>query len=465
MPIQRIFLRRGTTSEWDLANPVLGAGEPGFATDTGVLKMGDGVNTWTALQPFTRGEKVDRPTADEKVVYVTARGNDANDGLTLKGAKATLAAAVTALGGPGTIQLGHGTITTAATLNLPSGVRLVGLGPAATTITYTGAGTFITNPTPGTRIYNWHIEGLSIIGPGKASAAVGVDLDSVSTGHFENVRVSSFGTGWRMRSTTSGGAVYNTFVNCNGSTCGTGFSIEALSSNAARFFACRANGCDVGVDITDTNNTTWYGGQIEVNTVGWRVNATAAGLSDLNLCHGTRFENNTTAWSLTSANVRYTLISDPMPFGTYTFVDNGTQTQTWGGSAATLRHQMGSVVQSASGSWRFTRSANGGTETPAMVVADSNTAAGTPVTVQAETERATGYPFRAIRGGVTYWDVDAAGNTRAPQGSYHEMKERTDPPAPAVDTARLYVRDNGAGKTQLCVRFATGAVQVISTEP
>ena len=40
-----------------------------------------------------------------------------------------------------------------------------------------------------------------------------------------------------------------------------------------------------------------------------------------------------------------------------------------------------------------------------------------------------------------------------------------DPAAPAANGARLYLKDNGAGKTQLCVRFATGAVQVIATEP
>lgn len=40
-----------------------------------------------------------------------------------------------------------------------------------------------------------------------------------------------------------------------------------------------------------------------------------------------------------------------------------------------------------------------------------------------------------------------------------------DPAAAAVDGARLYIRDNGAGKTQLCIRFATGVVQVIATEP
>ncbi len=43
--------------------------------------------------------------------------------------------------------------------------------------------------------------------------------------------------------------------------------------------------------------------------------------------------------------------------------------------------------------------------------------------------------------------------------------EQADPSAPAANGATLYARDNGAGKTQLCVRFATGAVQVIATQP
>lgn len=43
--------------------------------------------------------------------------------------------------------------------------------------------------------------------------------------------------------------------------------------------------------------------------------------------------------------------------------------------------------------------------------------------------------------------------------------EQSDPAAPPADIGVLYFRDNGAGKTQLCVRFATGAVVVIATEP
>lgn len=46
-----------------------------------------------------------------------------------------------------------------------------------------------------------------------------------------------------------------------------------------------------------------------------------------------------------------------------------------------------------------------------------------------------------------------------------EFTEMTDPSAPAANTAVLYCRDNGSGKTQLCARFATGAVQVIATQP
>jgi hypothetical protein len=43
--------------------------------------------------------------------------------------------------------------------------------------------------------------------------------------------------------------------------------------------------------------------------------------------------------------------------------------------------------------------------------------------------------------------------------------ERADPAAPAANQAIVYARDNGSGKTQLCVLFNTGAVQVLATEP
>jgi hypothetical protein len=47
---------------------------------------------------------------------------------------------------------------------------------------------------------------------------------------------------------------------------------------------------------------------------------------------------------------------------------------------------------------------------------------------------------------------------------YHELAEISTPAAPPSNHARLFVRDNGSGKTQLCVRFPTGAVKVLATE-
>lgn len=48
---------------------------------------------------------------------------------------------------------------------------------------------------------------------------------------------------------------------------------------------------------------------------------------------------------------------------------------------------------------------------------------------------------------------------------YDSATPTTDVAAPSDGQAVLYVKDNGAGKEQLCVRFATGAVQVLATEP
>lgn len=48
MAIQ-IQFRRGTAAQWTAANPVLAIGEPGYETDTGKFKVGDGSTTWNSL--------------------------------------------------------------------------------------------------------------------------------------------------------------------------------------------------------------------------------------------------------------------------------------------------------------------------------------------------------------------------------------------------------------------------------
>lgn len=45
------------------------------------------------------------------------------------------------------------------------------------------------------------------------------------------------------------------------------------------------------------------------------------------------------------------------------------------------------------------------------------------------------------------------------------LTERAEPSNPGANIGVLFTKDSGAGKTQLCVRFPTGASQVIATEP
>jgi hypothetical protein len=67
--------------------------------------------------------------------------------------------------------------------------------------------------------------------------------------------------------------------------------------------------------------------------------------------------------------------------------------------------------------------------------------------------------------------TDGAGSLRdwkARRGSlseYLDITEMSAPAAPAANTARLYVEDDGSGKTRLMVLFPTGAAQVLATEP
>lgn len=50
MPVNtRLQVRRGTAASWTSANPTLFAGEIGYETDTGRIKIGDGTTVWTSL--------------------------------------------------------------------------------------------------------------------------------------------------------------------------------------------------------------------------------------------------------------------------------------------------------------------------------------------------------------------------------------------------------------------------------
>ncbi|WP_062294100.1 SGNH/GDSL hydrolase family protein [Demequina phytophila] len=53
-----IKLRRGTWAQWQAANPVLAAGEPGYETDTGKYRIGDGGTRFVLLPAFINDDSM-----------------------------------------------------------------------------------------------------------------------------------------------------------------------------------------------------------------------------------------------------------------------------------------------------------------------------------------------------------------------------------------------------------------------
>ena len=48
--------------------------------------------------------------------------------------------------------------------------------------------------------------------------------------------------------------------------------------------------------------------------------------------------------------------------------------------------------------------------------------------------------------------------------AFYELTEISTPGSPIANRARLFAKDNGLGKTQLCVKFANGTVKILTTE-
>ena len=56
MPAHNLIqIRKGTSTEWANQNPILSSGEPGFDISNNILKLGDGVTTWSNLDPIGSG--------------------------------------------------------------------------------------------------------------------------------------------------------------------------------------------------------------------------------------------------------------------------------------------------------------------------------------------------------------------------------------------------------------------------
>jgi hypothetical protein len=93
----RIQLRRGTAASWASANPVLGQGEPGVESDTGKMKLGDGVTPWNGRPYASAGPQGPAGVASDSSVkdLITTPGSQTATALSATYAtQATVTAAV-----------------------------------------------------------------------------------------------------------------------------------------------------------------------------------------------------------------------------------------------------------------------------------------------------------------------------------------------------------------------------------
>lgn len=352
----------------------------------------------------------------------------------------------------GVVRLGPGTHTISTALVIRSGVVLEGAGSQATTISYTGAAQALVQSTPGTRIYGVVVRGIKFSDAG--TGTIGLDLDSVSTGVFEDLIIDGFTTAVELQG-SNGYCVYNRFTNVTAANSTTGYLIGAAGSNSNTFMACRANVCTTGWNITDSNQNQLIGCQIESGTTGVSITSTASALSDRNTIAFCRFESNTTNVDITSSNVRETaLMANHHATGANT--DSGTRTLRLDpfGTTGLALSVASAAASAATGSFRFERSvATTTSHDPAFVIVDSNSGSGTPVTLQLETERSTGHFLRGRRGGANYIELYATGAIG--------IRDGITAPAAQTSMAVLYV-DTADG--DLKVKFSDGITKTLATD-
>lgn len=310
--------------------------------------------------------------------------------------------------------------THSQTLYLNRGQKILGGGPDSGLV-YTGTGVAVTTKTPGVRNYNWNLANFTLSTTTAAAAGTGMLLDSMSTCVFDNVRVVGFKVNWDIYAPTSGYAVYNRLYNCYAQG-GKGFRIRGTSANANLLYGCRGNLClDGSYEISDSNDNTdiccqWESGGNAAPAIS--ITARQAGISPNNRSVMARFEGNTGTAVYVGPNVSEYMLDSPMFTGALPAValdDQGVRTRVRGVSGISLGNKESSALPVTRGpAFRKTRTVGAGTDgVPMMLFEDTNAGSGNPVTVQADTARATGVVFRASLNGVPGADITGNGDVIA----------------------------------------------------
>jgi hypothetical protein len=337
--------------------------------------------------------------------------------------------------GGGVVYCPAGLYKITATLTMGSDVTLVGAGRYATRLKGNLTSALLQSPNTAARYYRWGIHDMGFDNTAKTNAGgIALDLTCISHAHVSNVEINNVETGVLIDAQAGTGAYYNDCYSVAVSDVVNGLVVRD-GANDNRWFGGRINACTIGIDIDDCARIDIYGVSIEVFTTGIRVGNAA--LTQYVSAYGVRLENTPTSGTgiSLSANAQTTAILNPMFTGLTTAIsDSGVDTIILsgerGGASRASRIKFADAAYSTS-IW-------------AQLYAASNG----KIAVRNATDSG-------------YAELDANTYTVRLTSDYSETTD----PAALGDTGRVYCKDNGAGKTQLCVRFATGAVQVIATEP
>jgi len=426
--------------------------------------------TAETINAILRGEWINKRTSAEKIAgiypvdYTHPPGDVRRYGYVADDAtdnSAALSAALAQMGqtGGAPMNLPAGIARFATSQDIPTSGVIRGAGKERTVLRYTGAAQAFKQATPTARIYEWRLSDFSLYNIG--TGTVGIDMESVSTSDLARLWVDGFTTNVRLHSPTSGYCVYNRFsdVTTNSGANTKGFVLSGTSTNAHAFIGCRANfSSQVGTrgwDITDSNGNQIIACHPEGGDVAVYLTATGAGLAGGNIVSLCRFEAFNTGVQIASANVEHTrVVENHYTTVTTPVTDSGTRSVVDDPVSARMTRTFPSTVPSdANGTMRYVRDADGGASLPFMVLRDSASSSGTPITLQVETERAVGSFFRGRRGGSTYYDVDAAGNVRVlSTGILRAVGTGTPEGALAAPVGSTYQRTDGGAGTSFYVK-------------
>jgi len=297
--------------------------------------------------------------------------------------------------GGGLVFIKAGTYTLSETLKIPSFICLMGEQRERVTLVYEGSGYAIESTDTSTRHYSIMIKNLWL--KGNDVGGGGINFTRVSSGVVEHVNVDNF-NGIGVLIDTD--AYYNIFLDLVARSNIDGARLVS-TANENRFIACRFDGnSQKGIRMVDGSLNTVIQSAFENNNEDGVYIDSAA----YPLILGCRFEGNSEyGVELTSNAIKATLIANYYTNNTLGGVlDNGQNT---------IRlEQHGSYGLQFVIPWGVVTGIigrEGGSDEPMLILRDSYTTSGNPITLQIETERWSGYFLKCKRGGEDYVSIDA----------------------------------------------------------